>query len=164
MNDRYESASKYLQTLERSLDSGWQVAFSNCGTHGGSLFEKLSLLHPSHLEQLSLPSYLSGGRARTEIQGPRSFAPGPSRKPCQSSLLWGYECPLDQSASQEDHLFPYSLGGPTVGGNRISLCRYHNMVKTCDIHCFPWEVADGRCESWIDLQINKMKELFDRYT
>jgi hypothetical protein len=34
---------------------------------------------------------------------------------------------------QADHLWPHSLGGPSIFDNRILLCRYHNVAKSNSI-------------------------------
>jgi hypothetical protein len=34
---------------------------------------------------------------------------------------------------QADHLWPHSLGGPSIYDNRILLCRYHNIAKSNSI-------------------------------
>ena len=129
------------------------------------MFKKLALLHPRHFEELSLPEYVSVLGIRKEVQGRRSFGNDGLSASCQSELLWGYGCPLRESAIHQDHLFPYSLGGPTDGGNRVALCRYHNMVKTCDIHYFPWEETDVRCDPWLDHQVQKLFTIaFSRYS
>lgn len=128
-----------------------------------TLYEELSLLHPDHLASLVLPEHLSRECIQRKLQGPRSFVSNLcSVNKCGSKLLWNYECPLSGNI-QQDHLFPHSLGGPTVPTNRIHLCRYHNMVKTCDIHCFPWEEADKWCKPWLGMQISKLRREFELY-
>jgi hypothetical protein len=34
---------------------------------------------------------------------------------------------------QADHIWPHSLGGPSIFDNRILLCRYHNLAKSNSI-------------------------------
>lgn len=164
MNLRYESACKYLKALESSLQAGWLQGYAGSVAGRADIFSRMALLHPAHLEDLPLPDYESVAGIVKDVQGPRSFPSDGLSRACESELLWGYRCPLDQADIHQDHLFPYSLGGPTNGPNRISLCRYHNMVKTCDIHCFPWETTESRCEPWLDKQISQLHErAFSRY-
>lgn len=154
MNQRYQTARKFLVTLESTLKLGWQ---KSAGRPELGFLEKLALLHPEHFNSLDLPNHTNTKTLQTSIQGNRRFASQQSNVLCQSMLIWGYECPIETDL-QQDHLFPYSLGGPTVGTNRIWLCRYHNMVKTSDIHCFPWEELEQRCGPWLDNQIDKMRQ------
>jgi hypothetical protein len=51
-----------------------------------------------------------------------------------------------------DHLFPYSLGGPTIAVNAIYLCRRHNLGKSVDIHLIPWEEGFP----WVDGILNNL--------
>ena len=157
MNDRYVSASNYLLSLEESLNKGWEQYYRE---NPEASHSKLALLHPDHIKELDLPAHLTPEKIQVSIQGRRAFSSGVSGK-CQSSLLWGYECELNGDIEQ-DHLFPYSLGGPTLGNNRVLLCRYHNMVKASDIHCFPWESSNHWISPWVDTQVDKLfREVFN---
>ena len=161
MNQRHETARRYLETLERVLQQGWGNAVQKPELDN---LEKLALLHPEHLNSIDLPSHKNVAQLREQIQGKRGFGSQFLRTKCESELIWGYKCPLNADI-QQDHLFPYSLGGPTIGTNRILLCKYNNMVKTSDIHCFPWEEFTIRCEPWLDFQIKRMREeVFDIYS
>ena len=156
----YRGAQEYLAALETSLSQAWTQAY-----YSGSLstIEKLALLHPDHLDQVALPKHQTKEKIQKKIQGPRQFSHEFQEK-CGSELLWGYPCHL-KGDLQQDHLFPYSLGGPTLGTNRLWLCRYHNMVKTCDIHCFPWGDVETRCGAWLDGQIEQLhSRVFSRYS
>ena len=87
--------------------------------------------------------------SKIAVQGPRHFEDSESARfgQCQAHLLWGYACSLGgANGIQFDHLFPRSLGGPTVVGNRLSLCRFHNAGKAGDVHFFPWEIGEP---SWL---------------
>ncbi len=44
----------------------------------------------------------------------------------QVLLLWG-RC--DKSATDADHIYPWSKGGPTIVSNGQALCRSHNVSK-----------------------------------
>ena len=160
MNPRYTEASKYLKVLERSFNKGWR-SFHDEGLD--TIFHKLALIHPSHYADLDLPSHLTVESIQRSVQGPRRFGQSILVSKCQSCILWGYNCELGGDL-QQDHLFPYSFGGPADGRNRIILCRYHNMDKTSDIHCFPWESTEQWIEPWLDGQIDRLhQEVFKIY-
>lgn len=161
MSERYESTKKYLLSLEKSLMLGWLNFYNN---HSNSISDKLALIHPDHYEEIDLDDHLANGAAQKKMQGNRSFPILKTPEKCQSNLLWNYNCHLD-GAIEQDHLFPYSLGGPTIPRNKIFLCRYHNMVKSSDIHCFPWEATDQWITPWIDSQIEQMhRTIFSIYS
>ncbi len=151
---KFQAAEKYLLVLKTTLEVGW-VKYYEKGelTH----LEELALLHPEHLYSVDLPEYANKDTIQNDIQGARRFGANIQGEGCMASLLWGYKCTLGGNL-QQDHLFPYSLGGPTIGTNRIWLCHYHNMVKTCDIHCFPWRELDKYCVPWLADQLEKMRK------
>lgn len=161
MNYRYKSAEEYLRVLEASLRIGWQASYEAAKT--GAICQRLALLHPDHYSELNLPASRTVETLQRSIQGPRTFAAYSQPGTCQSPLVWGYQCELGGD-KQQDHLFPYSLGGPSIPTNRIYLCRYHNMVKTADVHCYPWEDLERWALPWLDQQIRRMRiEIFDIY-
>jgi hypothetical protein len=82
----------------------------------------------------------------TQIYGDRTFEPLQYHDACQAKRLWGYECPFVREPSAADHLYPHSLGGPTIAENRLTLCRWHNTAKSMDIHDFPFEEG---LPSWV---------------
>jgi hypothetical protein len=97
----------------------------------GDIVLALALLHPKWL-----PPW-----APVNFRGSQTFGIGVDARfnHCNSRLLWGYECPFDGGVMHSDHLFPWALGGHTVGGNRVVLCNAHNSMKSSDIHVYPWE-------------------------
>jgi hypothetical protein len=160
MKARINSAYCYLKELERSTKVGWLEYFNS---EAKTAFSKLALLHPDHLHNLDLPPHRNIESIQRSIQGPRTFSSSIYGCVCQSTLVWEYACELT-GAIQQDHLFPYSLGGPTLGANRIYLCQYHNMVKSSDIHCYPWEAVDTWTRSWLDVQLDRLhREVFTLY-
>ena len=165
----YESARNYLKILEDSLLKDWYDTYylveAFIDQNSTSLDEqclqttqiKLALLHPDHYKKLSLPDYLSKKNYQ-QIRGKRSFNSRNSiTTKCQASIIWNYEC-QNKTEIQADHLFPYSMGGPTIEQNRINLCKYHNMVKSSDIHCFPWNETRQWIDPWLDNQIIKIRK------
>lgn len=161
MSFRTNSTVRYLEALDKSLHMGWLESYK---LQKKSRFVQLALLHPLHFQELDLPGHQTVKKIQEAIQGPRSFPTPLGGHSCDSSLLWGYECGLNAEI-QQDHLFPYSLGGPTLQTNRIFLCSYHNMVKSSDIHCYPWESIDQWTRPWLERQIDKLyKEVFNQYS
>jgi hypothetical protein len=142
----------YFRALEESLIKGWR-SFHNERQEG--IYGKLALLHPDHLRELNLSSGVIQ-QLQITIQGERVFPRSGQHVGCRADDFWGYRCQME-GPLQWDHVFPYSLGGPTLPGNRIGLCRYHNMVKSSDIHCYPWDKFDIWAAPWIDAQIGKIE-------
>jgi hypothetical protein len=162
MNFRISCASEYLRALDISCQVGWVSAFNNLSTESTE-FERLALIHPQHIADSNLPKHLNAEDVQRSLQGARSFGVSLGNPSCQASLVWGYECQLNAEI-QQDHLFPYSLGGPTLALNRIHLCKYHNMVKTSDVHSYPWEQQDRWVGPWLTMQIAKLqREFFSLY-
>ena len=160
MTSNYIAVANYLQALDRSLSIGWKEFYRQ---RSGSIYESLALLHPWHYDEIDLPEHLTQSSIQVNIQGNRNFKAGKIGSHCHSSLLWGYECELDV-VLQMDHLFPYSLGGPTISGNMLTLCKYHNMVKSSDIHCYPWGQFDKWAIPWVVTQVEKIKnQVIDLY-
>ena len=145
----------YLRALEQLIRFSWIDSFKHFTGGELDIFSRLAMLHPIHLDDIGLPSYMERNNVMARVQESRCFT-GPGNGSCQSNLLWGYDCPFTDAPMHQDHLFPYSLGGPTTGANRVILCRFHNMVKTNDIHCYPWENTEIYCEPWVDAQIHKL--------
>ncbi len=160
MNERYVAAIRYLKAVEESLQLGWSEFYSLGRTE---VSDKLALIHPDHFSSLDLPKGISIDLIQRKIQGLRKF-PHTSPRICRSDLIWGYRCEFSGDF-QQDHLFPYSLGGPTLASNRVHLCRYHNMVKSSDIHCYPWESTLQYVNPWLDIQIERInREIYSIYS
>ena len=53
---RYRAAKEYLGTLEGVLRKGWMEVYKSSLL---TLYEKLALLHPDHLDALNLPAHQS---------------------------------------------------------------------------------------------------------
>lgn len=146
---RIECAKEYLLKLEISLESDWTKLYSRAMKEN-DLIMKLALIHPEHFVNAGIDEK----QYKEIVQGKRSFGPNFRTSNCESELIWGYSCNLNDDIEQ-DHLFPYSLGGKTIPANRVFLCKYHNQVKSSDIHNFPWENLRERVEPWLDEQLGK---------
>ena len=128
---RIEAGREYFEALDLAFTVGWREAFSAYSGSGQPVTLGLALVHPEWFEDQAV-------RPGGDIRGPRGF-PLRAQKSgsCQAEVLWGYQCarvPLEV-----DHLFPYSLGGPTRPENGVLLCVSHNRLKGHDVHLLPWE-------------------------
>jgi hypothetical protein len=56
---------------------------------------------------------------------------------------------------QADHFWPHSLGGPSILGNRIILCKFHNLAKSNSILETFWL----EYPTWINDYLDKLYNL-----
>jgi hypothetical protein len=113
---------------------------------------KLCLIHPDWFEpEIKIGDDPRGRRAFSTIP--------PVGQVCQSNAVWGYDCSIDDGMLVADHLYPFSAGGPTESRNLVWLCKWHNSVKSSDIHLVDWEAVDCR---WVDdliIRVGRRREL-----
>lgn len=69
---------------------------------------------------------------------------------CSISKLTKIDClfndiPEIRGKVEADHIWPNSLGGPSILDNRLLLCRFHNGMKSNDISNFTWDTEP----SWL---------------
>ena len=76
---------------------------------------------------------------------------------CESIKFWDYECPFDDPDIKIDHVFPWSLGGPSVPSNSAYLCEYHNRLKGPDIHHLELN-EDGSDFDWFPETLEKVRK------
>ena len=176
---RNHSSRKYVEYLSQSFSKTWKVShdeLKNINNKNDFILSKLALIHPQHYYSL-FPQNIQLSKVEDyfnlkieKIQGKRSFSYRMTNEKCQSETLWGYSCPLTTETLASDHLFPFSFGGPTNNAiNRKTLCRWHNMIKSNDIHCYPWEILfeqyeyyqNGNRLHWIDEQLTKILKEFN---
>jgi hypothetical protein len=146
---RIRIGAEYLAALANPIATEWQSGYEKYLSGTLSLPETLTLLHGQ---------WWSHG-AHHRIQGRRRYTEAASRTAdrCRADLIWGYQCGLRTEGHPEyDHVFPYSLGGPTIAANRIPLCRIHNAVKGADVHLFPWEAGEP---AWVADQLKRITAL-----
>lgn len=145
---RLNSAHRYFVRLNQATRRGWEQLLAEHDAGTLALDESLALIHPMWVEDVGTPP--TGRRSR-------SFTHSiPSYEVCGSELLWGYECPFGPQL-EVDHLFPWSLGGPTLPGNALYLCRNHNRAKGHDVHLVPWE--DESRFAWLPDRIEDIRRL-----
>lgn len=168
MHMNHELILKYFKELEYCSKHGWKKQYDSLKSFHGmaSLIRKMSLINPESFKNENIARRKGTEEIQKLIQGPRAFKRHEIHHGCQAVEIWGYNCPFKSNDLVFDHDFPYSLGGPTSNAfNKKVLCRWHNMVKSNDIHNFDWEgllkeynyyQSNGRVH-WIDDQINKIK-------
>jgi hypothetical protein len=131
LRERIITGERYLQVLDCVLGGGWQAVLIKYKTGIANIAESLALIHPSNFNGDPMLIY-----------GSRQFVQDPAYRfqVCQCELYWQVKCQYSKGRQlYADHVFPYSLGGPTVPENRMMLCGVHNLMKSNDIHLFPWE-------------------------
>jgi hypothetical protein len=134
---RLAHGKEYVTAICSLTDTNWIVSYENYLLGNLGLAQSFALIHPSHYE-----SYISA----KSMRGLRNFSQelGLHSMKCSSRIFWGYDCPFNSKNIQlvADHIFPYSLGGPTEADNKAYLCSFHNQLKGNDIHFFPWEFEE----------------------
>jgi hypothetical protein len=151
--NRIDTAKIYLERLNNNLSKGWLNIYQDYLEGKIDDIDKITMIHPDFIKSIHLPVYITHSAIIENIQGKRLFKK--ENGTCQSKLIWGYECSFGDSTCHGDHLFPYSMGGPTISANKLLLCSYHNMVKATDIHLFPWEERLNRF-SWVDNHVQNI--------
>lgn len=133
---RIAAGEEYLRTLDESFGHEWIDLYNSFANEKRGIALGLALIHPEHYKHFE---------PQESIQGRRQFdfevAQGNAR--CYADRLWGCACKskIDGRVCG-DHLFPYSLGGPTIASNKMLLCSVHNRMKSFDIHVYPWEMGE----------------------
>jgi len=148
---RIDCGQNYAIALAEYLGGDWLNGYRKFAMGGMVIWEKFALIHPLHAGERGDPSCRK--KAWDSVQGLSTFVPKRTTNArCQADVVWGYPCPITGENMEQDHLFPHSLGGVTKEHNRIWLCRYHNMLKGNDVHCYPWE-EEAIWASWLDRHI-----------
>lgn len=144
---------KYVSSLYRISVSDWQQYYSQYLQNELGLAESMALIHPDHYKHVSTANQIRGDRTFPKEQGMTSIK-------CSADVIWGYSCSIElTSGIYADHLFPYSLGGPTVSNNKLYLCEFHNQVKGNDIHIYPWEEGEPEWLKGLLFRINRLLTL-----
>lgn len=145
---RVDGGRSYFVELSKSFETSWDAGYERW-RKSQDLALGLALIHPEW--------WLDVLNGRPDIRGPRKFAHSIRDGDCQSGFIWDYAC--DNSKIELDHAFPYSLGGPTIANNALSLCYRHNRIKGHDVHLLPWDQPSTPCFSWVADQVAKVKQL-----
>lgn len=158
-----QRASEYLKTLfeikisiagkaHQEQDREWLAHFHK-GTSDGyistRLPELLALIHPDFYYKNGTP--LEGSLPWKN----NGFAAGITQTDrCRAEVYTGVECLFNQNPQirgkcHADHVWPNSLGGPSILDNRLVLCKYHNGMKSNDIAHFNWTIIPNWLESYL---------------
>ena len=145
---RVTACRAYLAALTKYRHCDWTTTHAVFKRGEMTLAEAFALAHPEHY---------SGHILEVRVRGPRTFPPLPTavEAECGSRLIWGYECSLPGGFAA-DHIFPWSLGGPTDPTNRVTLCTTHNQLKGSDVHAYPWE--RGR-PTWLEPLLDRVAQV-----
>ena len=123
---QYADIFKYLTFLSETKGNVWRELYD--AQDGLTFPERLVLIHPRW--------YNPNKKARNcRVRGRRGrVVKLTGREPCESIKFWKYQCPFDDPDIKIDHVFPWSLGGPSIPSNSAYLCEHHNLLKGPDIH------------------------------
>ncbi len=79
--------------------------------------------------------------------------------PCEWAKVEGVPCTFEpfrrSTRCHADHVWPATLGGPSIRENRQLLCAYHNLTKGSSITHFAWT----RVPSWLITVLSDMANL-----
>jgi hypothetical protein len=145
--DYYSVDQIWLQEYERVIRAGFEI---------DNLPNLLVLIHPDfyYKKGVYFGDFLNWKRAS-------SFTNGITET---SLCMWmkrtGVNCIFNNNRQirgkcEADHIWPNYLGGPSVYGNRLILCRFHNSMKGSDITCFEWD----KFPEWLEPYINTIYNL-----
>jgi hypothetical protein len=137
----------HLKTVSESFDIERDP---NC------LPSSLALIHPRF-------RFKSGDSIRQQlpIGADQDFHTGINdSSPCEWKEVEGVACFFERGRSsgercQADHMWPLSLGGPSIRENRRVLCAYHNLTKGNSITHFNWSYIP----SWLPRMIRDIERL-----
>ncbi len=146
LKTRILCAEDYLKGLESVRRIGWIDSLLLFKKGELTAPHAMALIHPEHYDY-----------AQEAVCGARTFIddPAPSLRRCECHLYWQIACPFEGLTDfSADHVFPYSLGGPTEPNNRMVLCRLHNQMKSNDVHFYPWERGQP---SWLEPVVRRIE-------
>lgn len=152
LKNRIRKGEEYLLALEEYQRWEWSKIFAEYSNGRLALPQAMVLVHPAFYENRA-------SRVGQIIRGPRMFPITAVQRvtACMADQIWLSACPLKSpEVIHSDHLFPYSLGGPTLAENQLFLCPVHNRSKANDIHLFPWERGEP---SWLATQVDRIRNL-----
>lgn len=153
LSERIATAEHYLDVLDTELLQDWDLHRADAEARR-DLPLGLALLHPD---------LWADGARRDAVQGPRAFRTAQIyvTRVCGAADYWGVACRTDTRAggAVADHAWPYGLGGPTVVGNIVWLCRRHNASKGVDVHLYPWEFG---WPDWLSPQLDRVHRVLLR--
>lgn len=147
---RLNSAHSFFNQMAVLQSLDWLSEYERLQAINFPVPETMTLLNPRHWNHIAPRDAVLGKAQFSNVEL--------SDAKCDGIKIWGYECPLDSQAIHIDHVFPYSLGGPTILENALFLCATHNIAKSADIHLIPWEEGF----SWMPGLLAKIFQLIKR--
>jgi len=148
ITDRIRGGEEYLGALSQLRTHGWDWLLHEFLANRLAVPQAFVLLHPEAYDD-DLVS-LCGQRAFSRHIRQAST--------CEAEQYWGIPCRFEFDTLRDlcvDHIFPYSLGGPTIAQNALVLCRLHNSMKGNDVHLYPWERG---FPNWFQSQIERIRK------
>lgn len=150
---RIENSKKYLYALSSAKYWDWKDQYNKFLERKLTLAESMVLVHPMFYEDEAIDFNPRGNRYFSEEIITSSTL-------CQSDKIWGYACETSIGTKfHGDHLWPYSLGGPTISDNKALLCDTHNLMKGNDIHFYPWELG---LPSWFNMILETINRFINK--
>ena len=89
---------------------------------------KFALIDPSCFSRFE--PFAASDRLQKQLQGDRQFKSSTPASNCERGRLGNLLGCTVSASLQQDHLFPFSKGGPTEPFNRVWLCEQCNQEKT----------------------------------
>ena len=151
LKNRIEKGEEYLIALEEFRNCAWSKLLVEYYEGRLALPQAMVLVHPDFYEDRE-------AKTGPSIRGARNFSTNAGKHvaACMADRIWLSACPLESpEVVHSDHLFPYSLGGPTLAENQLFLCPVHNRSKASDIHLFPWERGEP---NWLPIQVERIRK------
>jgi HNH endonuclease len=147
---RITEAERYLALVQEDYRGKWELSRHDAEACADVALA-FALIHPDNWP---------GRGDQQRIQGSRAFKTKViyGTRLCNAVKYWGVTCTADTSTEGAiaDHVWPYSLGGPTEVANIMWLCRRHNQIKGADIHFYPWELG---WPDWLSVQLEKVRRM-----
>jgi len=118
----------------------------------------LSLIHPN----FTYNRHGHPDRDRDYSTSRKTFSKKYTTERCQLSKLLAdaIQCPYQRREvrCQADHLWPFSLGGPTIETNKLALCEDCNRQKSNSPFLYPGD----RVPRWLVLRVMQLKRSKER--
>jgi hypothetical protein len=152
--NRIVTSEHYLDLVDQGFGQDWELNRADAEARQ-DLAMAFALIHPDN--------WSAHDTRRDAVQGPRGFRTAEihATRVCSAADYWGIACRTDTltQGAVADHAWPYGLGGPTVVGNIVWLCRRHNASKGVDIHLYPWEFG---WPEWLSTHLDRVQRVVYR--
>ena len=151
----YKKLQQKLPYTPDAFNSLWIEAVPAGGPHWDveHLPTLLALIHPN----FTFNKHGYPDRDRDYSASRKTFPNKYTTERCQLSRLLGdhIQCPYHRRTvkCQADHLWPFSLGGPTIETNKLALCGDCNRQKSNSPLLYPGD----RVPRWLVLRVMQLK-------